>query len=523
MIPHFPEESFETLDSLIGLSFLNCDRIRGAIAAALSTWAINHKRLHFEDVSEACWEGWESPATTECENAELFITTDLSYTGGLPSNIPDFAAFVQNSKLGDSTVNPVETVLTTGTKPGFSMGLTRSQMTVSTNICWYLDTTFCYTFHWMNSGGVDVVLVMRIVVIVVCLICLFIIVGIIGAGLKNAICPKRANKAEKQVKQVFGRRSDALLYFLARAPLFTLTFSFFWLIATPIFYFFVFLPCWDCFDFKATIAHEVGHVLGFDHPDQFPSLNLRAKDGVNIGASDTCTKPLQADFIELSPLPAGSDTIMYSQTKHRSRTCLTADDVEGLNFLYPSCDDDVGGAPMAEPKCLEALELSGYLRVTLALGGPFVLAAILMAMVQCCVSCYMARRSKNYEQAVSRLRRDASGLRKEAESLRLSLRAMEERQSAGEQPAEKTKSSKIWSALAGRSSRNMMGLFTPRHGKRGGGDTSGGASGTITGNDLLNSSDSEEEMQREVERMSAVRESVREATSSRRDSQRLMV
>ena len=47
----------------------------------------------------------------------------------------------------------------------------------------------------------------------------------------------------------------------------------FLLVFPPIFYDQIFLPCWDCYDFEAAIAHEVGHVLGFDHPEHLP-LNL---------------------------------------------------------------------------------------------------------------------------------------------------------------------------------------------------------------------------------------------------------
>ena len=36
----------------------------------------------------------------------------------------------------------------------------------------------------------------------------------------------------------------------------------FLLIFPPIFYTQIFLPCWDCFDFEATMAHEIGHILG---------------------------------------------------------------------------------------------------------------------------------------------------------------------------------------------------------------------------------------------------------------------
>ena len=35
----------------------------------------------------------------------------------------------------------------------------------------------------------------------------------------------------------------------------------------PLFYFRVFVPCIACYDFEAAVAHEIGHLLGFQHPD----------------------------------------------------------------------------------------------------------------------------------------------------------------------------------------------------------------------------------------------------------------
>ena len=45
MLPHFPEE-----DSSFRL-FLTCDALRATIASAFDTWAANHPRLNFKDVT----------------------------------------------------------------------------------------------------------------------------------------------------------------------------------------------------------------------------------------------------------------------------------------------------------------------------------------------------------------------------------------------------------------------------------------------------------------------------------------
>ena len=52
------------------------------------------------------------------------------------------------------------------------------------------------------------------------------------------------------------RRCTNLLDYISVMPTIALLFSLFWLIFAPVFYFRVFLPCWDCYDFEATVAHE---------------------------------------------------------------------------------------------------------------------------------------------------------------------------------------------------------------------------------------------------------------------------
>ena len=212
MLPRFPEEDFESIENIFGFSFLDCDRIRKAIAEAFNTWAINHKYLHFEDVTAACWEGCASTpeVACECPNAELLITTnDLCTADRDDPSISqgDYAAFVINGKLGLDSAGetPLKTRLTSGAViPGSQRGLQRSEMTVSTELCWYLDTTFCYQFHSMNDAGWDVVLFMRIVVTVVSIACAGIFCTILAAGLRNALCPSQGTRA-----QALGRAASA--------------------------------------------------------------------------------------------------------------------------------------------------------------------------------------------------------------------------------------------------------------------------------------------------------------------------
>ena len=44
----------------------------------------------------------------------------------------------------------------------------------------------------------------------------------------------------------------------------------------PLCYTYIFRPCMDCYDFEAAVAHEIGHILGFHHPDVHPERNWNA-------------------------------------------------------------------------------------------------------------------------------------------------------------------------------------------------------------------------------------------------------
>lgn len=55
------------------------------------------------------------------------------------------------------------------------------------------------------------------------------------------------------------------------------------------------------------------------------------------------------------------DSIMYSLTTHRARPCLSVDDLDGLNHLYPSCEH----ARVEDPICIKSSRNIGYARIAL--------------------------------------------------------------------------------------------------------------------------------------------------------------
>jgi hypothetical protein len=164
-----------------------------------------------------------------------------------------------------------------------------------------------------------------------------------------------------------------------------LLFCVFWLIFCPVFYTQIFLPCWECYDFKATVAHEAGHILGFHHPDQKSKLNLFTNAAMG---ESTCSFPLS--HVQLQPLAGDADSIMFASTKHRDLLCLTDDDLQGLNFLYPTCS----GA-LTEVKCQESKRQAGWLRLGIIVGVPFIICTFVLSITQWIVRRHLQKRLRH--------------------------------------------------------------------------------------------------------------------------------
>ena len=349
---------------------------------------------------------------------------------------------------------------TAGFRLNPGLGVVTSRMSVraptyASTFCWYLDSTFCYQFHRWQYASVDVILIGRIVCAVVFGLAVLVVIYVFASMMYAVGCEVKApvefnvtqmpgqerrggkrsgsqDRAESAIdlaevlqqagggrktiaagraamerRSVEGqltcgsKRCTNLVDYISVAPTLMLLAALFWMIFAPIFYFRVFMPCWECYDFEATIAHEIGHVLGFHHPDTEWELNLNAHHPMN---NLTCQRPF--DHVYLNQTERGlPDSIMFSMTQHQDRTCLSADDLEGLNYLYPVCEGAFDPlVDTGEPLCIKVQRLTGWLRLLYTVIVPFVIVSFFVISLQLCVRHQQRKRMVSLEATSERLR-----------------------------------------------------------------------------------------------------------------------
>ncbi len=89
-----------------------------------------------------------------------------------------------------------------------------------------------------------------------------------------------------------------------------------------------------CNHFSSILLHEVGHALGLDHPNEYRGRNFRRR------SADTlidCDSPESA-FVLSNRI---NRQAVMNTSRGRSqpvRTKLTDDDIDGRDFLYPTCE-----------------------------------------------------------------------------------------------------------------------------------------------------------------------------------------
>ena len=401
-------------DDFWSMSFMNCELLKGAVHRAFDTWAMNSRFIKFTEVTSQCEAmGMLGP---DCPLAKIWVTPWMSpvaeeitsWSTTSPSNYPpDFLSTNQQTRIrryGPSitvarpVVETARGVLSLRTSP--TMG--------ESNFCYYLDSDFCASWHSfkrfgdskdpmvMHSVGVTFVFGSWLIAMIVMLV---IFALRVKRSIREHIALKEGGESVDQEMMITAlqMRLEGVMVVLMETPILTSALRVFLIMAPWPFYAGIFHMCWDCYDFEAAVAQEVGTMLGLGHPDTLPretreGFPRAGQNSYHAGlaaggmlSSSTCGTPeVWAEVREGLPPGAESDfyvpgireSIMTTLTPHNPLTCLTADDLEAINVLYPDC---LGGA--TEPVCAKTPYNMGGIRVSLFFLVPYCVSVMTALLI----------------------------------------------------------------------------------------------------------------------------------------------
>jgi hypothetical protein len=395
------------------IRYVHCTTIRDAIAEAFSAWSHNHPLVQFHDVSDQCTAD-SLDDKGDCSHAQLTISF------GAPNMDTTQAAYVEHD------IDHIETLVQTTSQVRVrGLATRRARMVLSNTMCWYMDSTFCVWFHRsLFVFGFDVLQLTEVIMYSIECACVMMSFHVLFTFVAHAkghesylrwifrcVCrtplttKERSNldahTPRERIRRDLNKLSScALLGFL------------FVFIFIPIFHTCVFLPCKNCHGFNGVLAHEIGHVIGFHHPDERPRMNL-IQNAPFAPSNPTslyvnCSNPWHT--VQLQTPPEGYDSIMNSKAKHRKTTCLTQNDVDGLYSLYPICDK-YGMMVIPAVSCIESLKTQGILRLIVSVAIPFFTVSSFVIVLLNINKHLQARRNKTLEAAVQRRAHQAMWLR----------------------------------------------------------------------------------------------------------------
>ena len=340
---------------------------------------------------------------------ELLVVESVGVDGAIGENVTLVGGFTFANPEGITDLAVIET--------------TAAVVSFNKNLCWYLDSTFCSHFHKLKqtaaSPGV-VLLGMQVGLFSIFSLAALIIGFQLFKVLTRTAC--HGGTIRDRLKKTMEE--------ISKWSILGLTVRLICLWSPPIAYMNVFLPCWDCYDFEGAATHEVGHVLGLSHPDaasdelqtsvvpagSLPGENSFSRTLVEsrMNAS-SCARPW--DDVEAG-VPSGvildaatniRDSIMEAFTQHNPSVCLSDDDLEALNVLYPQCTYAMG-----TPVCFKTDYMIGWIRLFVWVGMPVIISLMFVMLLSAGVRDHHLKRLGSARNLVQQKSKELKGARQQA-------------------------------------------------------------------------------------------------------------
>jgi hypothetical protein len=497
----FFSDSFEDQfkEDFFFASFVTCLDIKASLHRAFQTWQDMHPFLHFVDVTEECRQVY-GKVESNCSLVELFITNrnnsgiikedghekpfpngGAGYPWGDPYAVCNYEGATDCTS--DKSTNRRQLTEMTGAPAESASSLTTSVAAasatqygryasdlratngvvqknpdgsdrqvietyggiISFNLeeCWYLDSAFCAPLHKLKAqmGTDNAQMMLRgiswgtfsLAALSFALLLLRVMrhqhccgVDSDGDG-KVDTCTQRIYHSMEELAG-FGVMPLLALLTCLVVPI-SLEHN-------------IFSPCWQCYDFEAAAVHEIGHILGFNHPDQVGTIDgypegcsshnakLASMDGsvpylAPGQPEDLCMNPWKysvcgpwqeaIDAGEVDPDTGVRNSIMEAFTEHNPQTCLLPDDIESLNVMYPICTGrDMSYDTVERWNCGKSDLNIGWVRVLVYIGVPVALMFMGLTMTLSCLKHHEERKHKKMEDHMAQTKVEAKKAKKEA-------------------------------------------------------------------------------------------------------------